>query len=51
MIETTIIFLIFISLFFHEVSKEKKDFIELKKRNNEKIIIDIERFLNSKRKF
>ena len=49
MIETVLMFLIFVSLFIREVNKEKKDFIELKKRDNEKILNDIEQFLNSKR--
>ena len=49
MIETVLMFLIFVSLFIREVHKEKRDFIELRKGDNEKILKDIEQFLNSKR--
>ena len=49
MIETLLLLLIFVSLFFREVHKEKRDFKELKKWNNEKILNHIEQFLNSKR--
>lgn len=47
--ETIVLFLIFTSLFFYEDYKDKRKFAEIIKKDNEKILKDIEIFLESKK--